>query len=74
MEEREPVNLVQGEMTPLAEGMRFSNEPGIYPPDGLRIRLGDCFHMTAAGPKWFTVPPATIDQPFGRVTPGGRVF
>jgi Xaa-Pro dipeptidase len=28
----EPVNLVHGETTPLAEGMCFSNEPGIYLP------------------------------------------
>ena len=65
MEGHEPVNLVQGEMTPLAEGMCFSNEPGIYLPDKFGIRLEDFFRMTAAGPKWFTVPPATIDQPFG---------
>ena len=41
MEGHEPVNLVQGEMTPLAEGMCFSNEPGVICPtssgSGLRI-------------------------------------
>ena len=30
------------------------------------IRLEDCFYMTAAGPKWFTVPPPSIDDPFGQ--------
>ena len=65
MEGHEPVNLVHGEMTPLAPGMCFSNEPGIYLPGKFGIRLEDCFHMTAAGPKWFTVPPPSIDQPFG---------
>ncbi|MEO7564560.1 MAG: Xaa-Pro peptidase family protein [Sphingomicrobium sp.] len=64
MEGHEPVNLVHGEMTLLAPGMCFSNEPGIYLPGKFGIRLEDCFHMTAAGPKFFTVPPASIDQPF----------
>ncbi|WP_395624078.1 M24 family metallopeptidase [Sphingomonas daechungensis] len=64
MEGHEPVNLVHGEMTPLAPGMCFSNEPGIYLPGKFGIRLEDCFHMTEAGPKWFTVPPPSIDRPF----------
>jgi Xaa-Pro dipeptidase len=64
MEVHEPVNLVHGETTPLAPGMCFSNEPGIYFPGKFGIRLEDCFHMTAAGPKWFTVPPPSIDLPF----------
>lgn len=65
MDGHEPVNLVQGETTPLAEGMCFSNEPGIYIPGSFGIRLEDCFHMTAQGAKWFTVPPPSIDKPFG---------
>ena len=65
MEGHEPVNLVHGEMTPLAPGMCFSNEPGIYLPGKFGIRLEDCFYMTASGPKWFTVPPPSIDDPFG---------
>lgn len=65
MEGHEPVNLVHGEMTPLAPGMCFSNEPGIYIPGKFGVRLEDCFHMTADGPKFFTVPPPSIDQPFG---------
>ena len=65
MEGHEPVNLVHGEMTPLAPGMCFSNEPGIYIPGKWGVRLEDCFHMTASGPKWFTVPPPGIDRPFG---------
>jgi Xaa-Pro dipeptidase len=64
MEGHEPVNLVHGEMTPLAPGMCFSNEPGIYLPGKFGIRLEDCFHMTASGPKWFSVPPPSIDRPF----------
>lgn len=65
MDGHEPINLVQGETTKLAEGMCFSNEPGIYIPGAFGIRLEDCFHMTASGPKWFTVPPPSIDKPFG---------
>ena len=65
MEVHEPVNLVHGETTPLAPGMCFSNEPGIYIPGKFGVRLEDCFHMTAAGPKFFTTPPPSIDDPFG---------
>ena len=65
MEGHEPINLVHGEMTPLAPGMCFSNEPGIYLPGKFGIRLEDCFYMTESGPKWFSVPPPSIDRPFG---------
>ena len=65
MEVHEPVNLVHGETTPLAPGMCFSNEPGIYLPGKFGVRLEDCFHITAAGPKFFTQPPPSIDRPFG---------
>ena len=64
MEGHEPVNLVHGETTPLAPGMCFSNEPGIYLPGKFGMRLEDCFYMTAAGPKFFTTPPPSIDHPF----------
>ena len=66
MEGHEPVNLVHGEATPLAPGMCFSNEPGIYLPGKFGIRLEDCFHMTPAGPKWFSVPPKSLEDPIGR--------
>jgi Xaa-Pro dipeptidase len=61
----EPVNLVHGETTPLAAGMCFSNEPGLYIPGRFGIRLEDCFHMTDAGPRWFSTPPPSLDDPFG---------
>lgn len=61
----EPVNLVHGEATPLAAGMCFSNEPGIYLPGKFGVRLEDCFYMTEAGPIWFSVPPKSIDEPLG---------
>jgi Xaa-Pro dipeptidase len=65
MEVHEPINLVHGEMTPLAPGMCFSDEPGLYIPGKFGVRLEDCWHMTASGPKFFTQPPPSIDQPFG---------
>jgi Xaa-Pro dipeptidase len=65
MEVHEPINLVHGETRPLAPGMCFSNEPGIYIPGKFGVRLEDCFHMTAAGPKYFSMPPPSIDDPFG---------
>jgi Xaa-Pro dipeptidase len=65
MEGHEPVNLVHGEMTPLAPGMCFSDEPGIYIPGKFGVRLEDCWHMTANGPRFFTQPPPSIDDPLG---------
>ena len=65
MDGHEPAYLVHGDMTPLAPGMCFSDEPGIYIPGKFGVRLEDCWHMTEAGPKFFTRPPPSIDQPFG---------
>jgi Xaa-Pro aminopeptidase len=63
MDGHEPVNLVRGETTKLAAGMCFSNEPGLYLPGRFGVRLEDCFHMTPAGPRWFSEPPRSIDAP-----------
>jgi Xaa-Pro dipeptidase len=60
----EPVNFVHGETTPLAPGMCFSDEPGLYLPGKFGIRLEDCLYMGAEKPVWFTTPPQTIDRPF----------
>jgi len=65
MEVHEPVYLVHGETTPLAPGMCFSDEPGLYIPGKFGVRLEDCWHMTASGPKFFTQPPPSIVRPFG---------
>lgn len=65
MEVHEPIYLVHGEMTPLAPGMCFSDEPGLYIPGKFGVRIEDCWHMTADGPKFFTQPPPSIDRPFG---------
>ncbi|HXS92092.1 MAG TPA: Xaa-Pro peptidase family protein [Steroidobacteraceae bacterium] len=61
----EPVYLVHEGVTHLAPGMCFSDEPGIYIPGSFGVRLEDCIHMTESGPKWFSVPPTSIDAPFG---------
>ncbi len=61
----EPVNLVRGETTKLAAGMCFSNEPGIYIPGEFGIRIEDCFYLTESGPKWFSAPPVSFDNPIG---------
>jgi Xaa-Pro dipeptidase len=60
----EAPNLVRGDKTPLAAGMCFSNEPMIVIPGEFGIRLEDHFHMTDRGPKWFTEPSFSIDEPF----------
>ncbi len=65
MEGHEPVNLVHGETTKLDVGMCFSNEPGLYLPGTMGVRLEDCFHMTAHGAKWFSKPPVSIEAPIG---------
>ena len=65
MDGHEPAYLVHGDMTPLAPGMCFSDEPGIYIPGKFGVRLEDCWHMTEAGPKFFSNPPPSVDRPFG---------
>jgi Xaa-Pro dipeptidase len=56
--------LVGGNQTPLATGMCFSNEPMLVVPDEFGIRLEDHFYMTDQGPRWFTQPSSSIDDPF----------
>ena len=57
--------LVSSDTTSLDLGMCFSNEPMICIPGEFGIRLEDHFYMTAHGPKWFTEPSHSIDDPFG---------
>ncbi len=66
MDVHESVNFVHGEATPLAPGMCFSNEPGIYIYDEFGVRLEDCIYMTEDGPAWFTMPPDSLDDPIGQ--------
>lgn len=67
MKGHESVNFVHGETQKLAPGMCFSNEPGIYIPGKFGVRLEDCLYMTDKGPRWFTVPPKSIEEPIGQV-------
>lgn len=57
--------LVRGDQTPLDVGMCFSNEPMICVPGEFGVRLEDHFYMTEGGPRWFTQPSHSIDDPFG---------
>ncbi|MCJ9430545.1 M24 family metallopeptidase [Kordiimonas marina] len=57
--------LVKSVDTPLAAGMCFSNEPMICIYGEFGVRLEDHFYMTDKGPKWFTEPSHSIDDPFG---------
>ena len=59
--------LVGSDNTPLDVGMCFSNEPMICIPGQFGIRHEDHFYMTEAGPRWFTQPARSIDDPFGMV-------
>jgi Xaa-Pro dipeptidase len=57
--------LVKNDRTPLAVGMCFSNEPMLVIPNEFGVRLEDHFYMTEDGPRWFTQPSFSIDDPFG---------
>ena len=65
MDGHEPVNFVRGEETPLAPGMCFSNEPGIYIFGEFGVRLEDCLYITDAGPRLFSALSPSLDKPFG---------
>lgn len=57
--------VVRGNQTPIAIGMCFSNEPGIYLPGKFGVRSEDCLYMTNSGPKPFTQASPSIDNPMG---------
>ena len=63
MDGHEPPNLMRADRTPLAAGMCFSDEPGIYIPGEFGIRMEDIWTMTDQGPKLFTPLARSIDQP-----------
>ena len=64
MDIHESPYLVRSDNTPLAVGMCCSNEPMICVPGEFGIRHEDHFYMTPAGPKWFSLPAHSIDDPF----------
>jgi Xaa-Pro dipeptidase len=57
--------LMRSDFTVLQPGMVVSNEPMICLPGEFGMRHEDHFYMTDAGPRWFTEPMASIDDPFG---------
>ncbi len=57
--------IVKGDETVLEPGMCFSNEPMICVPDEFGVRHEDHIYMTENGPKWFTKPMYSIENPFG---------
>jgi Xaa-Pro dipeptidase len=56
--------LVKGNKTPMQPGMCFTNEPMLVIPGEFGIRLEDDFYITENGPKYFTTPSPSIDEPF----------
>ena len=57
--------IVKNETTKLASGMCFSIEPMICIPNKFGIRLEDHVFMTDDGPRWYTQPAFSIENPFG---------
>jgi len=57
--------LVKGDKTVLKPGMTFSNEPTICIYGEFGVRLEDHMHITESGPRWFTQPAHSVDDPFG---------
>jgi len=45
--------------------MCFSNEPMIVCPGEFGVRHEDHVYMTAEGPRWFSQPAHSVDDPFG---------
>lgn len=56
--------LVRGNMLPLAPGMVFSDEPGIYIPGEFGVRLEDDMLITDDGAELFTPQSPSLEQPF----------
>ena len=58
--------LVRGNNTPLAPGMTFSDEPGIYIVGEFGVRLEDDWYVTETGGKMFTPTSPSLEQPFAK--------
>jgi Xaa-Pro dipeptidase len=56
--------LVRGNKLPLAPGMTFSDEPGIYLRGEFGVRLEDDMHITEDGAKLFTPQSESLEKPF----------
>ena len=57
--------ILRGNDIKLQARMVFSIEPMIVVPEEFGVRLEDHIYMTKEGPKWFTEPAHSIDNPFG---------
>jgi Xaa-Pro dipeptidase len=57
-------HVVRGNRVALAPGMCFSIEPMIAIYGEFGVRLEDCVYMSGDGPKYFTQPSPSIEQPF----------
>ena len=57
--------LVRGNTLPLAPGMTFSDEPGIYIPGEFGVRLEDDMVITESGAELFTPQSPSLEEPFG---------
>ncbi len=58
--------LVRGNPLPLARGMTFSDEPGIYIRGEFGVRLEDDMHVTEDGAQLFTPQSPSLEQPFSK--------
>ncbi len=56
--------LVRGNTTPLAPGMCFSDEPGVYITGEFGVRLEDDWYVTEDGGKMFTPQSPSLEHPF----------
>lgn len=52
--------LCRGDEMPMEEGMTFSNEPGIYIPGDIGMRLEDCIYITKDGAEYFAATSTSI--------------
>jgi Xaa-Pro dipeptidase len=64
MDGHESPNFVRGNRERIQPGMCFSDEPTIAIYGEFGIRLEDCLHITAEGPRFFTRQSSAIDKPF----------
>jgi Xaa-Pro dipeptidase len=65
LEGHEWTNFVKGNLTKIATGMCFSDEPTISIPEEFGIRLEDCLYIGDDGPHFFSKQSISIEQPFG---------
>ncbi|MEM7564578.1 MAG: Xaa-Pro peptidase family protein [Pseudomonadota bacterium] len=65
MDVHEDPYIVKGNDQTLVPGMCFSIEPMICSYGEFGVRLEDHAYITEQGPRWFTEPSPSMDNPFG---------